>query len=568
VQEPPTVEPLRSLADLVKRAAAVDPDRPALRSPEATITWGQLDARVDAAAHGLRALRLTSSGDHPARVAVALPNVPELVVALFATWRAGLVAVPINPGYTARELRHVLGDSGASVVIGTPDVVEAVQLVRADLSALRHIYVLGASFSILLAGGGAAGGDQPPGGEELAVILYTSGTEGQPKGAMLSHRALIANLAQLAEVEPPVLRHDDTVLLAVPMFHAYGLNTGLCGIAYHGACGVLVERFDPAHALELIARHHVTLIIGVPPMYVAWSVLAESASGDAGGHKGQPGGIGEAMASVRVAVCGAAPLEPATAVRFTDATRHPVFIGYGLTETAPVVASTLASPVPKPSSIGRPIPGVEVRLVSLDGEELWRGGGEPPELADLVDLAVTLHPRRGDRLELESPDSPGSDPGEIVVRGANLFSGYWPDGRAGPDPDGWWATGDVAYADADGDLFLVDRLAELILVSGFNVYPREVELVLQTHPGVVEAAVLGAPHPFTGQTVKAYVVRAEASDVTAEELLRHCERQLARFKCPTAMEFVAELPHSATGKVRKVALRSPAPPVAEGGDHG
>jgi long-chain acyl-CoA synthetase len=520
---------------------------------------------VDAAAHGLRALRLAPEGDHPARVAVALPNVPELVIALFATWRAGLVAVPINPGYTGRELRHVLGDSGASVVIGTPEVIEAVQLVRADLSALRHTYVLGASFSILLAGGGAAG-DPPVGGEDLAVILYTSGTEGQPKGAMLSHRALIANLAQLAEVQPPVLGPDDTVLLAVPMFHAYGLNTGLCGIAYHGACGVLVERFDPAHALELIARHHITLVVGVPSMYVAWSVLAETLSVETAGEKGQPGGIGEAMASVRVAVCGAAPLEPATAVRFTEATRHPVFIGYGLTEAAPVVTSTLASPVPKPSSIGRPLPGVEIRLVSADGDEVWRGGGEPPELADLVDRAATPGPRRRDRLELESPDSPGSDPGEIVVRGANLFSGYWPDRRNGPDQDGWWGTGDVAYADADGDLFLVDRLAELILVSGFNVYPREVELVLQAHPGVVEAAVLGAPNPFTGQTVKAFVVRAEGSDVTAEALLRHCERQLARFKCPTVVEFLAELPHSATGKVRKVALRSPAP--AEGEAHG
>jgi long-chain acyl-CoA synthetase len=260
-------------------------------------------------------------------------------------------------------------------------------------------------------------------------------------------------------------------------------------------------------------------MVGVPSMYTAWGLLAS-----------QRPPIGEAMASVRVAVCGAAPLDPGTAARFTEATRHPVFVGYGLTETAPVLTSTLVSPAPKAGSIGRPIPGVELRLVgaeSLAAEESW---------------------------ELDLPESPGSDPGEIVVRGPNLFSGYWPDGRDGPDADGWWATGDIGYADADGDLFLVDRVRELILVSGFNVYPREVELVLESHPGVAEAAAIGTPHPFTGQTVKAYVVRAPGSEVTTDDLLRHCEGQLARFKCPTAVEFVTGLERSPTGKIRKVTL--------------
>jgi long-chain acyl-CoA synthetase len=142
-----------------------------------------------------------------------------------------------------------------------------------------------------------------------------------------------------------------------------------------------------------------------------------------------------------------------------------------------------------------------------------------------------------------------------MVRGANLFSGYWPDGRDGPDGEGWWKTGDVAYADEDGDLFLVDRIKELILVSGFNVYPREVEDVLLTHPGIVEAAVIGAPHPYTGETVKAYVVTAPGVQLTAEDVIAHCEHALARFKCPATVEFVSALPHSATGKVSKGRLR-------------
>jgi long-chain acyl-CoA synthetase len=455
--------------------------------------------------------------DGSAPVAVALPNVPEFAVAYFGVLRAGLVVVPVNPGYTARELRHVLADSGAVVLIGTPEVVAAVDTVRADLPALRHSYRLGggpgsgAQLSALLAPGGDPG-DPGTGGEDLAALLYTSGTAGAPKGAMLSHRALLANLAQLARVEPPLVGPDDVVLLALPLFHAYGLNTGLGSVAYHGATGVLVERFDPVDTLQRVARHRVTAILGVPPMFIAWSLLPNS---------------GDALTTVRLLVSGAAPLEQAAATRFTAATARPIMEGYGLTETAPVLTSTVVSPVPKAGSIGRPIPGVELRLVAADGSVVW------PTTVD------------------DQDEEDGADPGEIVVRGPNLFSGYWPDGRDGPDPEGWWATGDIAYADDDGDLFLVDRLGELILVSGFNVYPHEIEQVLVAHPGVADAVAVGIPHPYTGQTVKAYVVRAPGADVSAEDLLRHCEQGLARFKCPTAVEFVAELPYTIVGKVRK-----------------
>jgi long-chain acyl-CoA synthetase len=519
-----------NLADLIRQAAADGPGRTALYWHDRVVTWGELDAQVEAVAAGLRSRALPAGAGHPARVAIVLPNTPEFVTALFGVLRAGLVAVPVNPGYTARELRHVLGDASASLVVGASDVVAAVEGMRDELPALREVVVAG---DLTLTG--------PPdptapttGGEDLAVLVYTSGTAGAPKGAMLSHRALLANHDQVAAIQPPIVGPSDTVLLALPLFHAYGLNAGLGAIAYHRAAGVLVERFDPADTLGLVARHQVTVVVGVPPMYVAWSLLPD---------------LGEALESVRVAVTGAAPLDPADAVRFTAASRHPVFEGYGLTETAPVLTSTLASPTPKGGSIGRPIPGVSLKLVGADGEEIWRSDAPVSEVDD------------SGGFDREAPESPGTDPGEIVVRGANLFSGYWPDGREGPDAEGWWATGDVAYADADGDLFLVDRLGELILVSGFNVYPHEVEQVLALHEGVAEAAALGIPHPYTGQTVKAFVVRAPnptGAAVTAEDLLAHCERNLARFKCPTAVEFVPELPHSATGKVRKVALRSDA----------
>ncbi|WP_412541411.1 AMP-binding protein [Longispora sp. K20-0274] len=464
-----------NLADLIRRAAARDPERAALVAGARTVTWGELDSLVDATARGLL-VRAVAPGD---RVAVMLPNTVEFVAALYGIWRAGLIAVPINPGYTARERDHVLGDSGATLVIGPSGV---------DFD------------DIPLAGGPVA---DPGGG--LAALLYTSGTAGLPKGAMLSHRALIANHHQLSQVSPPIVRSDDVVLLAVPLFHAYGLNSGLGAVAYHGATGVLVERFDPVDTLEQVRRHRVTTILGVPPMYVAWSLLPDLAL---------------SLESLRISVSGAAPLDVDTARRFQAASGHPIFEGYGLTETAPVLTSTLVGGAPKPGSVGRPVPGVEIVLTDFDGDEVEPG-----------------------------------DPGEITARGDNLFDGYWPDRREGPDAEGWWRTGDVAYADPDGDLFLVDRLGELILVSGFNVYPHEVELVLCGHPDVVEAAVVGVPHPYTGQTVKAYVVVRQP--VGVEELIAHCERGLARFKCPTAIEFVAELPHSVTGKVRKRELGAP-----------
>jgi long-chain acyl-CoA synthetase len=509
------VHEVRNVADLVRRAADTRPDHPALHWHDRVLTWAELDQRVDEVAGALAALGLRGAvGGHPPRVAIGLPNVPEFAVAAFAAMRANLIAVPLNPAYTARELAHLLTDSGAEVLIGSHDVVAA-----AGGQAPPHTFTLGD----LPRGDGPV----PPttaGGEDIALLLYTSGTAGAPKGAMLSHRALLANHEQLAALPDPPAGPDDVLLLALPLFHAYGLNSGLVAAAYHAATGVLVERFDPADTLDVIARHGVTVVAGVPPMYIAWSLMGERL---AAGFK-----------SVRRAVSGTAPLDPATAERFSAASGLPVHEGYGLTETAPVVSSTIASATRKPGSIGRTIPGVEVKLALADGEIVVDG------------------PLDEDDFDDDSPGTPGTDPGELLVRGANLFSGYWPDGRDGPGPEGWWHTADVAYADADGDLFLVDRLSELILVSGFNVYPIEIEQVLMAHPAVTEAAVLGFPHPYTGQTVKAFVVRS--GEVTADELIAYAEKNLARFKCPTAIEFVAELPHSATGKVRKGVLRESA----------
>ncbi|MGW5671068.1 AMP-binding protein [Micromonospora sp. NPDC003776] len=514
-----------NLADRLRRAAAAHGDRPALHWRDRTLSWSELDAAVTATARALAGTAPRVAGDaHPPRVAIAFGNTPDFVVTYLAVLRAGLVAVPVNPGFTARELRHLLTDSGAAVLVCAAEVRDRIAV--DELPALAAVHTTPP----------VTDGDGPAelptrGGDDLAVLLYTSGTEGRPKGAMLSHRALAANHEQLDRITPPVVGPDDTVLLALPLFHAYGLNSGLGAVVHHGATGVLVDEPGGDGGLAEIARHRVSVLVGVPSMFLGWA----DTEGD----------VAAALASVRVAVCGAAPLPPAVAARFTELTGHPVHVGYGLTETAPVLTSTLVDGEPRPGSIGRPLPGVELRLVGADGVDLWRDG-------------VPAVEENADELDLSDEPS-GTDPGQIVVRGANLFSGYWPDGRGGPDPDGWWATGDVAYADEDGNLYLVDRLGELILVNGFNVYPHEVELVLEAHPGVAESAVLGVPHPRTGETVRAYVVRAVGVPVTVEELLGHCARNLARFKCPTAVEFVDSLPYSAIGKVRKTELRPAAP---------
>ena len=280
------------------------------------------------------------------------------------------------------------------------------------------------------------------------------------------------------------MRADDVVLLVLPLFHVYGLQAGLGMVAATAATGVLVDRFDPAGTLAVVRDEGVTNIPGAPPMYVAWSAQPDLE---------RPG---------RGARCWprAPPRSPPTAAaRVQAATGLTVHEGYGLTEAAPVVATTLASPGAAAGSIGRPLPGVEIRLLDERGKPVDDG-----------------------------------DPGEIWVRGDNLFSGYWPDGVDGPDDDGWWATGDVAITDERGDLVIVDRRKELVLVSGFNVYPREVEDALVQHPAIAEAAVVGVPDPQTGEAVHAFVVpRRRRHPDRRRRRSPHAATRLARFKRPT-----------------------------------
>jgi long-chain acyl-CoA synthetase len=467
VAAPPT-----GVSDLLRAAARRTPERAAVIDEAQRVTWAELDTRVSATA-----ARLLADGAAPGeRIAVRLPTGLDFVRHYLGVLRAGLVCVPVNPAYTAAEVEHIVRDSGAV------RVVDAEHLVAAD-------------------GGEDPRGDR--GGEQLAALLYTSGTSGRPKGAMLSARALLANLDQIAAVQPPLLTADDILFVPLPLTHIFGLNAGLGMALRVGATLVLADRFHPDATLDTIARERVTAVLGVPGQYAAWL---------------RHPNVGRAFAGVNFAMSGSATMTRAVTDGYASlgVVLHD---GYGLTEAAPVVTVTAIADrdVPHPGSIGRPLPGVEVQLRDRDAEPVDEDG----------------------------------DPGRIFVRGANLFSGYWPDAADGPDADGWFGTGDIAVRDEGGELHLVGRSADLVIVNGFNVYPAEVEGVLAADPTVAEVAVAGVPDEQSGEAVVAYVVPAPDATIDVDALLAAAAARLARFKLPRAVQVVAQLPHTVTGKIMK-----------------
>ncbi|WP_138761129.1 AMP-binding protein [Modestobacter altitudinis] len=506
---------VRSFSALVRRAAAAAGAAPALVAGDVRLSWAELDARVDRAAAGYLARQLRP-GD---RVAVQLRNGVDWVVAVMGALRAGLVVVPVNTAFTDPETEYLLGDSGARLLV--------VDAARAELA--------GVPVSV----GPPASDDPAPADPEdpaaLALLAYTSGTTGRPRGAMLTHAALLANQQQLLGLDPAPVRTGDRVLLVLPLFHVYGFNAGWGLVAETAACAVLVEEFDPAATLRLMAEEEVTAVPGAPPMYAAWLAVADATGSDAVLRRG--------FAAVRTASCGAAPMPGALFEAMRTRAAVTVWEGYGLTEAGPVLTSTLATGRAKPECIGGPLPGVELALRDTAG-----GPTAGPDPGSVVRADVFGDPFADD-------DAEHDEAGEICARGPNLFSGFWPDGADGPDAHGWLPTGDIAYRDADGDLRLVDRRRDLVLVSGFNVYPGEVERVLDEHPDVAESAVIGVPDPRTGEAVHAVVVRTPEGGVTEQQLREHAARSLARFKVPVGVHFVAELPHSLAGKVSRARLR-------------
>lgn len=484
-------------------------DALALVSRGRSISYGDLRDRVGRLRGGLVA-RGVEPGD---RVGILAANNPFFVESYLATLGAGAVAVPLNPSSPSAEIRTQLAIVSAKVVFVGPSGRGAMAGIGQGAVPVETIIVPdGVELPGSVVVDEAMGEPVPVAdrdADDLAVLIFTAGTSGSPKAAMLSHGNLLSNIEQMQQHPLRALTPEDKSLGVLPMFHIFGLNV-LLGLTLHaGASVVLVERFDPASALDTIKDHKVTVIAGAPTMFSAWATMPEADPGS--------------FRTARIIVSGAAPLSPETSDAFEHRYHAPIFQGYGLTEASPTVTSSVVAGAPRPGSIGVPLPGVEVRLVDPDGEDALHG-----------------------------------DEGEIWVRGPNVFKGYWndPDATAAViTSDGWLRTGDIAVADDDGHLYIVDRAKDLIIVSGFNVYPAEVEEALLEHPGVEAVAVVGMPHPHSGETVKAFVVTREGHSVEEDELIEFCAGRLARYKCPTKITFVAELPIGMGGKLLRRELR-------------
>jgi long-chain acyl-CoA synthetase len=497
-----------NLADTLLVAGEGDPGRVALRTPE-PVTYGELRTRSGAAATRLAAH--VSPGD---RVAIVAGNEAAFVVAYLAAMRAGAVAVPLNAASPAPELAHELAVVSPEIIVASPAHADLARRAVAQYEASKTVFVLegteqeGEQFATV-----------PRESGDLAVLLFTAGTAGAPKPAMLTHGSLLANIEQMQSHPGLRLTPDDVALGTLPLFHVYGLNVVVGLALYAGASVSLIDHFHPAETLQRVRDDDVTVIAAVPAIYAAWLALDEHSA---------PAG---AFARVRLCVSGAAALTSDIVDAMHDRFGVVVHDGYGLTEASPVVTTTAVAREPRRGSIGPPLPGVEVRLLDTDGQPVLEG-----------------------------------DPGDIAVRGPNVFSGYWndPDATTAVLNGGWLHTGDVAVADADGWLTLVDRAKDIIIVSGFNVYPGEVEDALREHPDVDDVAIVGEPHPRTGETVVAFIVAHPGTTPDPVALLRHAGRRLARYKLPTRVEVVDALPRTLAGKVVRRALseRTRRPPDA------
>jgi long-chain acyl-CoA synthetase len=351
---------------------------------------------------------------------------------------------------------------------------------------------------------------------DIAVICYTSGTTGRPKGAMLSHGNLLANCHQCNLVPAIHTESTDVVWLALPLFHIYGMNVGMNLSFMNNATLALVERFEPASSAEIVQKNHCTVLYGAPPMFVAWANMPNLRDYD--------------FSSLRYIASGAAALPVPILQTFQQLAGVPISEGYGLTEASPVVTTNAAGPVVKPGTVGPAIPGVEVKVIDEASNEV-----------------------------------PNGHQGELICRGPNIMLGYWnkPEATAETLRGGWLHTGDLATRDDDGYFSIVDRLKDMINVSGFNVYPREVEETLFQHPAVADAAVVQYPDPYQGESVMAFVVLKPGQTATEQDIIDFCRERIAVFKCPRRVVFLDELPKNNTGKVLRRELRDRAKALVE-----
>ncbi len=492
-----------NLSTVLTQSAGTDPDRVALRLGSVTVSYAELDQ-----AAGRVATLLTDRGVQPGdRVVVMLPNVTEFPVIYYGILRVGAVVVPMNPLLKAREVAYYLADSGARVIFTSAAAIEEAGRGAAEVPGADCIAVDDA-LRARLAGLAPTLTVVDRTGDDTAVILYTSGTTGKPKGAELTHHNLSSNV-EVAREDLLELTPDDVVFGGLPLFHSFGQNVGLNATISAGASLVLLPRFDAGEALQVMSERGVTVFAGVPTMYSALLTAAET-----------PGDL-----RLRRCISGGAALPVEVLNRFEERFGVPILEGYGLSETSPV-ASFNQPDARRAGSIGTPIRGVEMAIV--DEERKALGDGEI---------------------------------GEIAIRGHNVMKGYWGKPEATDEAlsaDGWFRTGDVGRRDEEGFYYVVDRKKELIIRGGFNIYPREIEEVLYEHPAVAEAAVIGIPHAELGEEVAAAVALRPGATSTPQELRDHVKALVAPYKYPRMVWVVEALPKGPTGKILKREITTPA----------
>ncbi|MBW8484802.1 long-chain-fatty-acid--CoA ligase [Actinomadura parmotrematis] len=503
-----------NLATMLRESRVANPAKPLCALGDLSFDYAQVDEISGRVASALLGLGLVP-GD---RVAVQLPNLPQFLFSYFAVLKAGLVMVPLNPLLKAPEVAHHLGDSGAKLLItfetfaaeavkGAGDVpAYVVNLPGSDArpEGTRHFDELYFAED--------TGEIAATSADDVAVLLYTSGTTGVPKGAELTHFQLYMNCTVAGELFG--FRDDDIGLAVLPLFHVFGLSSVLNTAVRFGGTLVLVPRFEVDDVIDAIERHRATIYTGVPTMYFAL-LRADRAGRD--------------LSSLRVGVSGGAAMPEEVVREFEEAFPGVVILeGYGLSETASTATFNVSAEQRRIGSAGRPVWGVRVKIVDEAGAELPPG----PEHV-----------------------------GEVLIQGHNVMKGYHgrPEATAAALAGGWFRTGDLGHLDEDGYLFIVDRVKDLIIRGGYNVYPREVEEVLYAHPDVAEAAVVGRPDERLGEEVVACVTLrpgAAAGDDRAAELIAHCRERLANYKCPREVRFLDALPLSPTGKILKRELRA------------
>jgi long-chain acyl-CoA synthetase len=438
-----------------------------------------------------------------------LPNVPYFPALYYGILRAGAVVVPVNVLLKEREVSFYLGDSAAELLFAWHDFAEAAEAGAADAGA-ECILVKPGEFEQLLVAQEPDRELAERAADDTAVILYTSGTTGQPKGAELTHENLYRNCS-MTSVTLGEFSHEDVLLGALPLFHSFGQTCTMNSAVAIGATVTMIPRFDPEKALEILDRDRVTVFQGVPTMYNAMLHANGADSADA--------------STLRLCMSGGAAI-PVELIRgFEEKFGCAILEGYGLSETSPVASFNHPDRERKPGSIGTPIQGVEMQVWDDEGNEVPQG-----------------------------------EVGEIVVRGHNVMKGYWQRPEATEqaiDEEGWFRTGDMATVDEDGYFFIVDRKKDMIIRGGYNVYPREVEEVLYEHPGVQEAAVVGVPDDSLGEEVAAVVVPKQGESLDAQELKSYVREQVAAFKYPRKIWFADELPKGPTGKILKREIEVP-----------